>query len=82
MSCLLLYGFTILGIRAKASSPSKNLQSGQDLDPDKPGCTKCCRGDETNIIGRFFPGFVFPTFANDPRVVKSVIGSAPVEHSN
>ena len=62
------------------SCPGENYPNpkfGQDLDPDKPGCTTSCREDETNpAFSCTFFGFVSLTFATDPRVVESIIGSA------
>ena len=59
-------------------------KSGQDLDPDKPGSTTSCRGDETNpnVLRVFFWIFCpqVPTFVTDSRVIESVVGSAPVGH--
>ena len=58
-------------------------KSGRDLDPDRLGCTMSCRGDVTDpTFSCFLSDFVLnsPTFVTDPRVIESVIGSAPIEH--
>ena len=60
-----------------------NPKSGQDLDPDKPGYTTSCRGDETDpkFLSTYFwicdydPQLLQPTLEIEP-----VIGSVPVEH--
>ena len=56
--------------------------SCQYLDPDKPGYTTSCQGDETGskCFARFFLDFLSPTFVTDPRVIESVVVSAPAEH--
>ena len=44
-------------------------KSGQDLDPDKPGCTMSCRGNEIDPnFHSLFGGFrsPIPDFCNQP----------------
>ena len=59
-------------------------ESGQDLAPDKLGCTTSCQRGETdpNVLSTFFCIFVPrpPTFLIDPTVIESVVGSSPLEH--
>ena len=55
------------------------------LYPDKLGCITSCQGDETDptftsIFSDFRPRF--PDFCKRPRIMKSVIGLVPVEHTH
>ena len=55
-------------------------KSGRDLDPDKLVCATSCLGDVANPFKSFYPDS--PTFTTDPRVIESIIGSVPVEHTH
>ena len=87
MACQGLLGF----IACPGSFPScheendPNPKSGWDLEPDKLVCAVSCW--DISLTQHFcvlFHGFHpnFRTFANDPRVIESVIGSVPVEQAH
>ena len=49
-----------------------NPNSGQELDPDKPGCTTSCQGDETD--SKFLCAF-FWIFIPDPKLLQPTLES-------
>ena len=74
------YDLSVVPLGLSNSILQFDRKSGRDVDPEKPGCITSCRGGLTSSSFSRLKMAPIPAQLTYPRVIGSLVGSAPVEH--